>query len=163
MASDGSEGTVFIEKLSGAILEGFPRWVLSDNVVSGNTLAEILETHVFQGLLIAIHSLDMDGDPTEYGLSGDLFLDCIITLVINNPDQASSPLPGDITGEIISPRPSLAVSDGLLRNALYKSTLDGFLWTLDFVGSSYPEIVEKPEGAVSRSYPIRGRKEVIRE
>lgn len=163
MPSDGSEATTFIERLSGVLVEGFPRWVLPDNVVSGDTLEEILDTHPFVGLLVAIHSLDTDGDPNEYGLSGDLFLDCIITLVINNPDQAAGPLPGDITGETTAPRPSLSAAGGFLRNALYKKTLGGLLWTLDFAGSSYKEVVEKPEGAVARSYPIRGRKEVNRE
>ncbi len=162
MASDGSEATTFVRKLSSAIVDGFPRWLIPDNVVSGDTLADILETHLFEGLLAAIHSLQMEGDPTEYGTSGDLFFDCTLTLVVNNPDRSATALPGSITGDTIDPRPSLSVADGFLRNALYKQTLGGYVWTLDIL-DSYIEDITDPEGAVARSYAIRGRKEVTRE
>lgn len=162
MASDGSEGEVFVRKLADAIYSGFPRWLSPDSIAWAETTEEVLESRVFRGLLVIIHTLTTGGNDTEYGVSGDLFLDCRVTLVINNPSRAGTDIPGDIAGEITEDEPSIAVADGFLRNALHKETLGGFVWTLDILESQV-EPIEEPDGAIGRTYLIRGRKEVTRE
>ena len=163
MTSDAREETVFLKTLREELVEipGLARWIEPHMVVDRETLDEALEEVVFSQLLLVLHDVSIDEDPHSMGASGDLELSVFITVVLKNKEGATSPEPADLIGEPDASGPSLAIVDGMIRNALHDSVLGGFCYSTRLLGGdSVP--IEKPDGARGRQYLFTAFKEVTR-
>lgn len=162
MTSDGTEERDFQTRLRSAILgigalSGFvsPAFVLVRQTDEG------LVKEPFNRLLIVIHDFSTEDKPHAFGAyGGQIRFRCWISIVVENSEGVTGPLPGNLTG--LSAGPSLSLIDGALRNAFHANILAG--WCMDSdLGDGTPIETEKlREGCIGRRYPFTALKEVIR-
>jgi hypothetical protein len=166
MAANKDEEAVFLRHVRSALLniEELARWIEPEDVVIDDTLERALAKHEFSGALLVIHDANSDDDAFKYGVSGDLYLGCFVTVLVNpssSETTASEEVPSEILGELDARCPSLTIIDGILRDAFKLETFSGFVFYSKLGASTAPRFVE-PLNAVARSYPFTAIKEISR-
>lgn len=164
MTVDVAEETIYLRKLVKFIKElpELARW--SPRVITAGSLEKALEQK-FGDSAIILHDFEPE-DVDSHNTIRDWYFRHYLTAIVkrrNSPQQqANQGIPDILAGEAEATKPSIAVIDGILREAFRSENLGGYCILINFTFVQNDSVLSAIEGVdiESRTYQVETIKEV---